>query len=552
MNKPPGVAGGNYLLLAYFLIAALSFLAYSNVLHGEFVWDDVAFYVDNPSLTDNGNISRFFLTSLWNHSSLHIPSVTYRPVTLVVMWINQSLFGTHVIAHHLFNIALHIVSALLLFKLLLNLLPGSGLLPSLAGAAIFAVHPVHVEAVAWISAYSHVMATALLLGAFLTYLRYIERTSWKWLALSVTFFTLALLTHETVVVFPLIVTAYEYLNFRKINVRRVAPFWAVLALYFVVRKLVLGEAAPVAFTEYSAWGNIFSFALAYVETLFFPWPQFPYMAVPVEGVAAPTGGILAVLLIAGMGLAVCLRVPKKPVLLFGIGWIVLSLSAPILAALNTTPLFAFRSLYLPSVGISILIAWLIAIALRKQRLIALVVIALLILVSLPTTLMINRDWLDNATVYEKMLRVTPTALGPATALATIYEQRGDEAAAERILLQAAEHAEKNDPLRIEVHEHLGLIYGKRGDIAQSEAHYRVVVGQAPQRSTAWVGLGNNAWARGDIQAALDAYLKAVNADPKNYEAVYNTALAYRQAGDLFHANEFFQRALTLQQSSAPK
>ena len=546
---PPGIAGRKYVLLAYFLIAALCFLAYSNVLQGEFVWDDIAFYVDNPSFTDDDNIGRFFLTSLWNHSSLHIPSVTYRPFTLVVMWINQTLFGTNVTAHHLFNIALHIASALLLFKLLLNLLPGSGLLPSLAGAGIFAVHPVHVEAVAWISAYSHVMATALLLGAFLSYLHYIERTTWKWLALSLILFTLALLTHETAVVFPLVVTAYEYLSFRKINVKRVAGFWAVVALYFVVRKLVLGEAAPVAITDYSAWGNIFGFSLAYIETLFFPWPQFPYMAVPIEGVAAPTGGILAVLLIAGMGFAVCLRVPKKPVLLFGIAWIVLALSAPILAALNTTPLFAFRSLYLPSVGISILIAWLIAVALRKQRSIVLAVIALLILVSLPTTLMLNRDWLSNATVYEKMLIVTPTALGPATALATIYEKRGDEAAAERILLQAAEHAAPNDPLRVDVHEHLGLINGKRGDIAQSEAHYRVVVGQAPRRSSAWVGLGNNAWARGDIQAALDAYLTAINADPKNYEAVYNTALAYRQWGDLSRANEYFQRALTLQQSN---
>lgn len=139
-------------LLAYLLLALFCVLPYLNVLHGEFVWDDVAFYVDNPGFTADHNIGRFFLTSLWDHSALHIHSATYRPFTLVAMWVNQTLFGSSVVAHHLFNIALHLVSTLLLLRLLLRLLPESGLLPALAGALIFAVHPVHVEAVAWISA----------------------------------------------------------------------------------------------------------------------------------------------------------------------------------------------------------------------------------------------------------------------------------------------------------------------------------------------------------------------------------------------------------------
>ena len=333
-----------------------------------------------------------------------------------------------------------------------------------------------------------------------------------WFGLSLTLFTLALLTHETAVVFPLIVTAYEYLRSRRIQLGRIAAFWAVAALYFVVRKLVLGEAAPLDITNPSAWSTLFGFAVAYLETLFIPWPQFPYMAVPVGGIAAPTGGVLALLLLVGMAVLLRLRVPDKTVMLFGLSWIVLALAAPILAALNATPLFAFRSLYLPSIGVSILVAWMVAVSLQKYRPVVWAAIGLSIMVAMATTLMVNRDWLSNARVYEKMLLVTPNLLGPVTTLADIYDKRGDEAAAERILLQAAEQAQKNDPTLDEVHEHLGLLYGKRGDMPM----------------------------------ALQAYLTAINADPKNYEAVYNTALAYRQVGNQALAELYFQRALTMQ------
>jgi Tfp pilus assembly protein PilF len=73
---------------------------------------------------------------------------------------------------------------------------------------------------------------------------------------------------------------------------------------------------------------------------------------------------------------------------------------------------------------------------------------------------------------------------------------------------------------------------------------------SPKRSSAWVGLGNNAWARGEIKPALDFYLMGFGADPKNYEASYNVALAYRQLGDQAHADEYFLIAHNLHQATS--
>ena len=94
-----------------------------------------------------------------------------------------------------------------------------------------------------------------------------------------------------------------------------------------------------------------------------------------------------------------------------------------------------------------------------------------------------------------------------------------------------------------------MLYGTRGVIAPSEQYYRKVLELAPKHSSAWVGLGNNAWARGDIKSALDFYLIAVEADPANYEASHNVALAYRQLGDLPRAAEYSERADRQQQTT---
>ena len=134
-------------------------------------------------------------------------------------------------------------------------------------------------------------------------------------------------------------------------------------------------------------------------------------------------------------------------------------------------------------------------------------------------------------------------------MANLYDKRGDAAAAERVLLQAAEHAQ-DDPSRVSIYERMGLLYGIRGAVAQSEQYYRKVLELAPRRSSAWVGLGNNAWARGEMRSALEAYLTAAEADPANYEASHNVALAYQRLGDQSRAAEYFQRARNLQQMTA--
>lgn len=503
-------------------------LPYLNTLHGEFVLDDVAFYVNNPSFTADHNLARFFSSSVWQHSVLHSQEdVLYRPLFMTAMWINQTIFGGNVVGHHLFNIGLHLTATLLLLQLLRRLLPDAGRIPPLVGALIFAVHPVHAEAVAWISAFGHLLATALLLGSTLCYLRHLNAPAWHRLGGSLALFALALLSGEIAVAFPLLIMACEYLRLRHLSWRRIAPFWLLLAVYFGVRKLVLPLAIPLGIDSFSSWQTAFFFAIGYLEQLLLPWPQFFYLAIPEGGIITPTGGALALLMLVGAAMLVRLRTPEKTIMLFGLAWIVTALSIPVIAALNPRPMFALRSLYLTSVGISILAAWAAAVWLPRQRPILGGAVILIIVVAIPTTWLANRDWLNNFQVYDKIFSISPNASGAAIKLADIYEQQGNLKMAEQTLRHATRHA-PDKTSQIDLYSKLGLLYGTQGLTDQSDDYFDQVLKLDPQRSSAWVGRGNNAWARGNIKSALDHYLRAQTLDPNNREAGYNAALAYRE------------------------
>jgi len=515
------------LLISVILLTLACVLPYLNTIHGEFVLDDVAFYVNNDSFTADYNLARFFYTSMWEHSVLHSKEdVLYRPLFMVIMWVNQTVFGDNVLGHHLFSISLHLVTTLLLLALLRRLLPDAGWIPPLIGALIFAVHPVHSEAVAWIGPFGHILITALLLSALLCYIKHLDTPTWYRLSSSLVLFTCALFSGEIAVVFPLLITAYEYLRFRRLRWQRIALFCFVLAFYFVIRKLVLSQSIPLSFDSLSAWGNALSFSIGYLEQLVLPWPQFFYLTLPPDGIITPTGGILAFLLLVGAGTLTRMHVSNKTVLLFGLSWIVLALSVPILAALNPRPMFALRSLYLPSVGISIFIAWAAAVTLQKHRAAVWATTILIIIISLPTTWLANRDWLDNFRVYNKIFSISPNASGAGVTLAGMYEEQGNLTMAEKVLLQTEKFA-SGKTSKINIYSKLGLLYGTQGAVMQSEHYFDQALRLDPKRSSAWVGRGNNAWAKGDIKAALANYLRAESLDPNNKEARHNAALAYQ-------------------------
>ncbi len=541
-RSAPGLTSGSRHAAAALAVLLLAVVAYLNCLAGEFVLDDQAFYVNNPSLTANHDVSRFFTSSVWEHSILARQSdPLYRPVFMLAMWVNQSLFGSSTIAHHAFSILLHALASLMLLQLLRRLLPNAGTLPPLAGALLFAAHPVHVEAVSWISAFGHPLATLLLLGALLCHLRHGESGKPWPLALSLGLFGLALLSMEVAIAFPLIVTCYEYLDHRRLlTLRNVAP-WVLLLCYVVLRTAVLAQAVPLDLTSAAPWKTAANFAGAYLDQLLVPWPQPFYLSTPEHGISLSAHGVATIIIGATLAFALVRRnLPDRRVLLFGICWILFSLTAPVLAALNPHPMFAVRSLYLASAGVSILIAWFLTHC-RQVKLPAALFVGLLVTTALATTVLATRSWRTELAIVEKVLATAPGNDAAAVKAADFYDAGGKFELAEKTLLAALPHAPTTSARAI-LHNRLGMLYGTHNLFDKSAGQYRETLQFDPANSPALVGLGNIALLRNDYRTAISRYLAAIEADPNNREAYFNASLAYRRLGDNVLADDYLRKA----------
>jgi len=157
--------------LGLLLVATIIFV-YQPVWHAGFIWDDDA-HVTKPALRSLGG-----LASIWIRLGA---TQQYYPLVHSVFWVEHRLWGDSTVGYHLTNILLHAFSALLLVKILRQLkIPGAWL-----AAAIFALHPVQVESVSWISELKNTLSGAFYLGSALAYLDLIETEAegimrWLW------------------------------------------------------------------------------------------------------------------------------------------------------------------------------------------------------------------------------------------------------------------------------------------------------------------------------------------------------------------------------------
>jgi tetratricopeptide (TPR) repeat protein len=210
--------------------------------------------------------------------------------------------------------------------------------------------------------------------------------------------------------------------------------------------------------------------------------------------------------------------------------------APLAATFAPSPYFALRTLYMPSVGVALLVAWFVSNHTFLQRKGGLAAIATVLLLALGVTIAANRNWLDDGRVYRRIIASNPGYLGGHVGLGRYLGRTGKVEEAARLYEQVvalADPEQKAEPLEL-----LGLLLGQAGESVRSLEIYRQVTELEPSRSSAWVGVGNNLWHMGRLDEAVDAYRKAHTADPGNQKACHNLAMTLRQLGKTEEAARF--------------
>jgi tetratricopeptide (TPR) repeat protein len=173
------------------LLLALAIVAYLPAMNGAPIWDDVQFLFENPLLAAPDGLARIWLST---------ESHDYWPLSYTWLWSFRRAFGDYTLPYHLGNVALHALNGILIHRLLCKLDCKAPLVPAIA----FVLHPVNVEAVAWMFQAKTLLASAFAFAACLAFLRYEESGSRRELALAIAAFTAAMLSKTSAAMFPLV------------------------------------------------------------------------------------------------------------------------------------------------------------------------------------------------------------------------------------------------------------------------------------------------------------------------------------------------------------
>jgi tetratricopeptide (TPR) repeat protein len=577
------------------LVVIVSFGVYANALFNGFVFDDIQLIVNNDAIKSYKYIPEIFTGNLWG--LLGRASNYYRPLPPLIYMVIYSLFGTKPWAFHLINIVLHTGTSILVFLILRSLLAQyherssiTVQTASLIAALLFAVHPIHTEAVSWIAG---IMDVSCAFFALLSFYFYVSSetspTSITVYLLSLVSFFLAALSKEPALTLPIIIVIYS-LTFLKQTTRtiynaltRCAPYFLVLGVYLLMRLYALKGLAPLetssGLTAYQGAINVVYIFAQYVGKLLVPVQlNVLYYLHPISSIWNVKGLISLLLTLIFIGCAsLCFR--KNKVAFLGFIFVVLPL-VPVLylPALIQKIEYAMadRYLYFSSFGFVILIAVLFAAFDIGNRKGVIVAVSAVIVVFSIMTFSRNYVWKSNVTLWSDSVQKSPESAFAHENLgyALFYEGRAEEGKEElrtalaldpgildAILNAGIAYSAKGlinnalfafqrvillRPDSVEGHYNLGVAYNNKGLLNQAIEQYRAVLRMKPDHVDAHVNLGIAYGQKGLIDQAIEHLETAVRLNAADPFAHHNLANAYRIKGLPGKAQEHLQKAKNLQ------
>jgi len=527
-----------HLVIIFLSISFLCILAYYNSLTNPFIWDDEGLIVKNALIKNWRFWPKAFTNDLFFGSSSG--SNFYRPLQTLSYIGDYFFWQLNPFGYHITNILLQILVSFLLFLFIFSI--SGNLIVAYSAVLLFAVNPLHTEAVSYISGRSDLLLGLFTLAALLVFIKSQEGgtdTQRKaYLYLSLLLFILALLAKELAAIFPLVILAYLFCYQRdgfkrpRSLIFSILPFFIIDAVYLILRLTILhfNTTKPPALTSYPFLLRVFvlpEVLLSYLKLLVFPLDLHMSRTFKLPAGIWPLLCLWFLLVIILLYLARILRdSPKYKTVSFLSLWFLLFL----LPQSGMTPINAFIAehfIYLSSISFFTLIAYALFYSLRRG--IFILSLAGLVIFYLLLTVSRNAQWKYPVVFYEKLIELSPGSFMAHNNLGLEYQRRRhfDQAISEY------KKALRIAPGLLEAHSNLASLYYETKDFKQSEKEYAIVERIAPPAKSGEVA--NNIAVlyeeQGLLLEAVNKYKLALQLDPNLEFVHFNLARLYWAKGE---------------------
>lgn len=544
------------ILIATLLICSV--LPYVNTLLNGFVYDDNRQVLDNPYLKNFHFLPQIFGSTVWSFVGMQGVSNYYRPMMTFGYAVCYHVFGPLAYGFHLVNVCLHVGVVLLVYVVARRMFKSRA--AAFLAALLFAIHPVHTEAVAWVAAVTSLEITFFYLLTFWLFLNMArprgEISPWIKLA-TVASFALAILSKEQSLTFPLVAMVYEHFYREDCSettllqkARRYGEFWLMDLAYVLFRVEHLGAFAPQVQLSQLGWYPCVLSAAAlvgqYLGKLFWPVKLCAYYVFQ-KGTSVFEPRVLAgIAALAGCAVIFAILFRRNRPASFGLIWFFATLAPVLDIRFLAGNVFAERYLYLPSVGFCWIMGWAgekLWKSLPAERQIwrrALLgsscALAVLLVVRVVTR---NEDWRSDQTLYSQTLKVSPRATSIRENLGVVAWNHGriDEAEKQwRIALDLA----PNSPIAL---TNLGLVYAKRKQFQQAAHYFREAMLHKPDYTDPHLNLGSMEMDLGQFERAEWQLRAAVALSPLVPSCHNKLGKLYLKEGRLREAAEQYLQSV---------
>jgi len=534
------------ILLLYLFLTIAPVIVFHQVSQFGFInYDDPAYVTENIHIRSGVT----FEAIRWAFTAGY--AANWHPFTWMSHMLDIQLFGLEAGPHHLTNLLFHIANTLLLFFVFNRMTKAPW--KSALVAALFALHPLHVQSVAWVAERKDVLSAFFWMLAMAAYIFYVENRRFKNYLAVVLFFVLGLMAKPMLVTLPFVLLLLDYwplerfepYALRSLLLEKI-PLFVLSALSCIVTYGVQQNAGAVASSEGIALSariaNAFVSYVTYIEkticpnslAVFYPHPK-----------SLPAWQVLgAVLLLGVVTVTVLRRAKRAPYLASGWLWFAGTL-APVIGIVQVgRQAMADRYTYIPLIGLFVMAAWGVPELLAKWRYRreALFASSLLTLSCLSIVSWTQAGyWIDSISLYDHALKVT----GPND---TVLNSRGDAWCRLGYLQRAIadfDGAVEIDPENSKAFYNRGVTYGKLGNHRRAIEDFDRAIEIDPELDRPFYNRGFAYGELGDFGKAIENYDRAIHINPKNAEAYNSRGVAYDKLGNYRQAISDYDMAVQI-------